>query len=658
MEKLQNEKIINLENLKEEKIFNNKQNENNIKKINSEKSNKIKKNPIKKNLSKNSNKLNENMDKLKNKYLKNYKTHEIILRSIKFSSKNWKFNLFQEFQYIFNEIFSLSLPIYKAKILKSITKDKNIQNLKQNVFNFIFLLFLKFITIEMLQLFAYFCVKDNLNKYRNIILSNIAKKDIQFFDMFQTGEILERINKSENTLQNNFIFKTINFIQTIFKFCFFTYYLYYNNFTLTLVSLILYVIKFSGDYVIKKYTNFITKKKLNNLNYNYQSNLIEFISNIRLIKSFGMEEYEINKLINQKIKSNPFVQFESIFLKFFEFLNKSGENIILLIAGIKTLEGEMTYADLSIFRNYFKQLKNSFNSIQNYYYSYIDLFNNWKQFFEIYDYEPKINNNSLNLKPEKIEGKITFKNVCFSYPLNSESFILKNLNFVINPGKIFAIVGYSGAGKTTITNLIQRFYDPNNGEIFLDNYNLKDINLNYLHQNIISIVQQEPLLNSGTIEDNILYGIEEYSQEDFERICQLSNLNFINDETLFPKGFKTNVGERGAQISGGQKQRIAIARALMKESKILILDEATSALDAESENEVQKAIDNIVKNNNITIIIIAHRLSTIKNADCIMFLDKGNIIEFGTHQELIEKNGCYQKLMQKQIIHEREFYGK
>jgi ABC-type multidrug transport system fused ATPase/permease subunit len=242
--------------------------------------------------------------------------------------------------------------------------------------------------------------------------------------------------------------------------------------------------------------------------------------------------------------------------------------------------------------------------------------------------------------------------------LNSESFILKNLNFVINPGKIFAIVGYSGAGKTTITNLIQRFYDPNNGEIFLDNYNLKDINLNYLHQNIISIVQQEPLLNSGTIEDNILYGIEEYSQEDFERICQLSNLNFINDETLFPKGFKTNVGERGAQISGGQKQRIAIARALMKESKILILDEATSALDAESENEVQKAIDNIVKNNNITIIIIAHRLSTIKNADCIMFLDKGNIIEFGTHQELIEKNGCYQKLMQKQIIHEREFYGK
>ncbi len=127
-----------------------------------------------------------------------------------------------------------------------------------------------------------------------------------------------------------------------------------------------------------------------------------------------MEEYEINKLINQKIKSNPFVQFESIFLKFFEFLNKSGENVILLTAGIKTLEREMTYADLSIFRNYFKQLKNSFNSIQNYYYSYIDLYNNWKQFFEIYDYEPKINNNSLNLKPEKIEGKITFKNVCFS----------------------------------------------------------------------------------------------------------------------------------------------------------------------------------------------------------------------------------------------------
>ena len=656
MEQLEKEKILNLENLNkiEEKIFDNKLNKNNIRKTNSDKSNKIKKNPIKKQLSKNSNEINENMNKLKNKNIKKYKKHEIILRSIKFSSTNWIFNLFQEIQYIFNEIISLILPINKAKILKSITKDKNIKNLQQNVFYYIFLLFLKFFINEILNIFTYYLIKNNLKKYRNIILSNIAKKDIEFFDMFQKEELLEIINKSENTLHDNFIFKTINFIQTIFKFCFFTYYLYNNNFTLTLVSLILYVIKFSGDYIIKKYSNFITKKKLNNLNNNYQSNLSEFISNIRLIKCFGMEKYEINKLINQKI--NSFFQFESVFLKFFEFINKSGENIILLIAGTKTLQGEMTYADLSIFRNYFKQLKNSFNSIQNYYYIYNDLFINWKQFFEIYDYQPKINNDSLNLKPEKIEGKITFKNVCFSYPVKFDNFILKNLNFEINPGKIFAIVGYSKSGKTTITNLLQRFYDPNSGDIFLDNYNLKDINLNYLHQNIISIVHQEPILNSGTIKDNILYGINEYSQEDFERICELSNLNFINDELLFPKGYKTNIGEK--QISNGQKQRIAIARTLMKESKILIIDEITSSLDAESENEVQKAIDNIIKNYKITIIIISHKLNIIKNADYIIFLDKGNIIEFGSHQELIKKNGFYQKLMQKQLINEKEFNEK
>ena len=656
MEQLEKEKILNLENLNkiEEKIFDNKLNKNNIRKTNSDKSNKIKKNPIKKQLSKNSNEINENMNKLKNKNIKKYKKHEIILRSIKFSSTNWIFNLFQEIQYIFNEIISLILPINKAKILKSITKDKNIKNLQLNVFYYIFLLFLKFFINEILNLFTYYLIKNNLKKYRNIILSNIAKKDIEFFDMFQKEELLEIINKSENTLHDNFIFKTINFIQTIFKFCFFTYYLYNNNFTLTLVSLILYVIKFSGDYIIKKYSNFITKKKLNNLHNNYQSNLNEFISNIRLIKCFGMEKYEINKLINQKI--NFFFQFESAFLKFLEFINKSGENIILLIAGTKTLQGEMTYADLSIFRNYFKQLKNSFNSIQNYYYIYNDLFINWKQFFEIYDYQPKINDDSLNLKPEKIEGKITFKNVCFSYPLKFENFILKNINFEINPGKIFAIVGYSNSGKTTITNLLQRFYDPNSGDIFLDNYNLKDINLNYLHQNIISIVHQEPILNSGTIKDNILYGINEYSQEDFERICELSNLNFINDESIFPKGFKTNINEK--QISNGQKQRIAIARTLMKESKILIIDEITSSLDAESENEVQKAIDNIIKNYKITIIIISHKLNIIKNADCIMFLDKGNIIEFGSHQELIKKNGFYQKLMQKQLINEKEFNEK
>ena len=186
--------------------------------------------------------------------------------------------------------------------------------------------------------------------------------------------------------------------------------------------------------------------------------------------------------------------------------------------------------------------------------------------------------------------------------------------------------------------------------IKLDGIDIKDFNTNWYHKNL-GLVSQEPILNNGSIEDNITYGLKEYTQKDFNYVCELSCVNnFVKDNSQFPDGYKTIVGERGVQVSGGQKQRIAIARALIKNVKILIFDEATSALDAESENEVQSAINNIIKKKNITSVIIAHRLSTIRNADIIIFLDKGRIVESGTHDELIALDGEYKKLVQKQLI--------
>ena len=213
-----------------------------------------------------------------------------------------------------------------------------------------------------------------------------------------------------------------------------------------------------------------------------------------------------------------------------------------------------------------------------------------------------------------------------------------------------ALVGYSGSGKSTISNLIQRFYDPIEGNIFIDDINIKNYNPDWLHRNI-GFVSQEPVLCSGTIEYNILYSVKEYTKNKLEEVCEISLVNkFLKDKKLFPDGLKTLVGERGAKLSGGQKQRIAIARAIMKDVKILIFDEATSALDAQSENEVQNALDNVIKTKKITTIVIAHRLSTIRNADKILFLNKGKIIESGTHEELLNKNGEYKQLMSKQII--------
>ena len=204
-------------------------------------------------------------------------------------------------------------------------------------------------------------------------------------------------------------------------------------------------------------------------------------------------------------------------------------------------------------------------------------------------------------------------------------------------------------GKSTIVQLLERFYDLTQGELLIDHINIKNYNVNYLRRNI-GFVAQEPVLFSGTIEQNIAYGVELYTFQDLNKAAELANaLQFIQDQSLFPQGFGTLVGERGTKLSGGQKQRIAIARALMKKPKILIFDESTSALDAESEFQVQSSIDTLMEKMDITCIVIAHRLSTIINCKRILVMSGGKVIEEGGHNELIEKKGFYYNLIQKQI---------
>ncbi|XP_055864045.1 ATP-dependent translocase ABCB1-like isoform X3 [Biomphalaria glabrata] len=248
-------------------------------------------------------------------------------------------------------------------------------------------------------------------------------------------------------------------------------------------------------------------------------------------------------------------------------------------------------------------------------------------------------------KPNTVNGYIQFKDVEFTYPTRPEVKVLKNFNLDIEPGKTVALVGSSGCGKSTIVNLIQRFYDPDSGRIILDGIDIKDLNIQWLRKNI-GIVSQEPVLFGMSIEKNITLGNPGINMEEVERAAKMANAHdFISQ---LPKGYDTLVGERGAQLSGGQKQRVAIARALVRDPRILLLDEATSALDSESEGIVQAALDKAREGR--TTVIVAHRLSTIQNADVIYVLDKGEVVEMGKHQELMKNKGTYFNLVTLQTL--------
>ena len=589
-------------------------------------------------------------DKLKSRHLRQYTRLELISKSIRFSLQNWKMNVYNQLNSFLSQFFSMYGPVYNARLIDAITKQKDADALYRAFKAYILFLLVKLLTTEGMQLFAYVFIRQSVFSYRSIIMETIASKDIEFFDLFKTGELVERIKTCESCIENNFLFRTIALAQHLCKFAFIAYYLWRYSFSLTITYVGVFVVKFIYDYVLTKFTQYRNhRQRMKNMDA-YSNHLNEFITNMRLIKSFSTENDEIAKLRELKLKcSPPLMGVQNFLFKVGEFINNASETLILFIAGYQTINGDMSYGSLVVFQNYSGQLRNTFRQIQNAFDEYQRQFEGWTRFFEIYDYEPKIVS-VKNLTAPRMDGKIEFDSVSFAYPLKPDVTVLNALSFTVAPGTVVAVVGHSGSGKTTISNLIQRFYDPREGVVRIDGVDIRDYNVAWLRRQI-GFVAQEPALYSGTIEENITYGVKGYSEERFKQVCKLANVDvFVKDKSLFPDGYKTLVGERGSKVSGGQKQRIAIARALMKDAKVLVFDEATSALDAESENEVQRAIDNVVKEKGITTIIIAHRLCTIKHSDVIMFLSKGRVIEMGTHKELIEKDGEYKKLVQRQLV--------
>ena len=365
------------------------------------------------------------------------------------------------------------------------------------------------------------------------------------------------------------------------------------------------------------------------------------ISGVRVTKVFTNEDYEMSRFEegnkNYRNAKKKFYKHMSSFHANIEFFSSLLSILVLAVGGIFIMQDKMMISDLVAANLFIAAFSSPIRRLAFLVEQYTTGMAGFKRFLEIMKVDTSVKDSENAQDIFCARGNINFENVSFSYTDGIE--VLKNINLKISPGQKFALVGLSGGGKTTICNLLPRFYEVTDGKIFLDGIDIKDIKLKSLRKQI-GIVQQDVFLFAGSIKENIAYGKPNATDEEIIEAAKLSEIH--EDILKMPQGYDTLVGERGIKLSGGQKQRVSIARCFLKNPPILILDEATSALDTSTEIKIQKAFDALSKGR--TTLIIAHRLSTIKNSDCIAVIGDKEIKEIGTHEQLILKNGIYSDL--------------
>ncbi len=384
------------------------------------------------------------------------------------------------------------------------------------------------------------------------------------------------------------------------------------------------------------------RKRIANVNAQLENS----ISGIRVAKSFTNEEYEIEKFDEGNREFNRSREFAyKAMAEFFAgifFLSNILNIITLSVGGFFVYWGYINTGDLVAYLLYINFFLQPIRKLTNFTQQFQNGMTGFERFVEIMKVKASIVDKEDAVTLKKIKGKIEFKNVAFKY--SEEKFVLSNINLIINPGETMALVGPSGGGKTTLCQLIPRFYEATKGKILIDGINVKDVKIKSLRENI-GMVQQDIFLFTGAIKENILYG--KPGAKDTEVVKAAKNANIHDFILSLPEGYDSYIGEKGIKLSGGQKQRISLARAFLKNPIILILDEATSALDSEAEIIIQKALEKLTMGR--TVLVIAHRLSTIKNANQIVVLTDQGIKEKGNHNELIAKDGLYTKLYNAQF---------
>ena len=485
---------------------------------------------------------------------------------------------------------------------------------------------------------------------REALFEKFQRMPLAYFDRHQTGEIMSYVTNDVQALQNALVDKLIELVTESSVLVGSIVLMFYLDWKLTFITLITVPLVGQAMNIFGKKlkrSGIVIQERLADIN----SLLQESISAVRVVKSFVRERYEIerfhrqNELNFQAEMKN--VQLTSLLTPTVEFLAAITVTFILWIGGYEVVQGDLTAGALVAFLTYAVNLANPVKRISRIYGTVQRAMAAADRVFDVIDMEETIHDKEGAVPLPEIEGRVAVKDVSFSYKEGAPA--LSHVSLEASPGQLIAFVGPSGAGKSTIANLIPRFYEVNEGVIEIDGHDVRDVTLDSLREQI-GIVPQETMLFSSSVRENIRYGRLDATDEEIEEAARAANAEeFI---LQLPEGYETKIGERGLNLSGGQRQRIAIARAILKNPRILILDEATSALDTESEKIVQAALDKLMVGR--TSFAIAHRLSTIFNADCIYVIDGGRIVEQGTHAELLAAGGLYSTLYNIQFRGEEE----
>jgi len=478
------------------------------------------------------------------------------------------------------------------------------------------------------------------------LYNKLMSLPMAFYDKSRIGELVSRITSDVSLLQDTFSVTLAEFIRQVSTLIIGAAIIFYTTPKLAGFMIATFPILVIAAMVFGRFIRKLSKKTQSEL---ASANVIveETLQSINIVKAFTSELTEVmryrkslDKVVKVALKS---ATFRGAFISFIIFAMFGGIVAVLWYGASLVQEGSMSVGDLLSFVLYTTFIGGSIAGLGDLYGQIQKAIGASERVMEILNEEEE-----LQIKAEdkiKLNGAIQFENVRFSYPTRKDVEVLKGLDLTVDAGEKVALVGHSGAGKSTIIQLLMRFYPVDGGQIMVDGQAVTSLSLNAFRQNI-GIVPQEIILFGGTIRENIAYGKPNATEEEVIAAAEKANAwMFIKD---FPEGLDTVVGERGVKLSGGQRQRIAIARAILKDPKILILDEATSSLDAESENLVQQALDELMQNR--TTIIIAHRLATIRKVDKIFVLNEGKISEQGSHQELLEsENGTYSNLVKLQL---------